>query len=101
MILWGVGMSAQESLLKAVVSGLLPEGKRSTAFGLYDTGFGIAWFLGSALMGVLYTRSLAGLVLFSVTAQLAALPVLWLAERKSSGSAAGREEPKGATPIQN
>lgn len=82
MILWGIGMGAQESLLKAQVSGLLPKGKRSTAFGLYDTGFGIAWFGGSAMMGILYSWSLTALVLFSVFVQLAALPVFWITEKR-------------------
>jgi len=51
------------------------EGGRSTGFGLFDTGFGIAWFLGSTAMGLLDDRSIPGLVAFSVALQLAALPV--------------------------
>src|SRR5207248_306022 len=56
MILWGIGMSAQGSLLNSVIAGVIHASKRSTAFGLFDTGFGIAWFLGSWLMGVLYQK---------------------------------------------
>jgi hypothetical protein len=41
----------------------------------------VAWFLGSALMGFLYTRSILGLVIFSVAIQLAALPVFVIASR--------------------
>src|SRR5207247_3548187 len=51
MIFWGVGMSAQGSLFQAMLTGVIPPHKRSTAFGLFDTGYGIAWFLGSAAMG--------------------------------------------------
>jgi len=80
-ILWGVGIGAQDSLLKAVLAGVIPPEKRSTAFGVFDTGFGIAWFVGSAAMGLLYDRSIAALVGFSIVLQLAALPVLMLAER--------------------
>ena len=43
---------AQDSLLKAVLVGVLPPERRSTAFGVFDTGFGIAWFVGSAVMGL-------------------------------------------------
>lgn len=75
MALWGVGMGAQDSLLKALLSRVAPSERRSTGFGLFDTGFGIAWFLGSGAMGLLYDRSIAGLVTFSVALQLAALPV--------------------------
>src|SRR3989442_5609515 len=54
MALWGVGMSAQNSLLKAILTGFMPLRKRSTGFGLFYTAYGIAWFLGSAAMGFLY-----------------------------------------------
>src|SRR5438477_6637041 len=53
MIFWGIGMSAQGSLFQAVLTGVIPPQKRSTAFGLFDTGYGIAWFIGSAVMGLL------------------------------------------------
>jgi MFS family permease len=82
MILWGVGMSAQGSLFQAMLTGVIPPGKRSTAFGLFDTGYGIAWFLGSAAMGLLYEKSILAVALFSVVLQLAALPVLFVANKK-------------------
>ena len=39
-------MSAQGSPFQAILTGVIPAAKRSTAFGLFDTGYGIAWFLG-------------------------------------------------------
>jgi len=48
---------------------------------LFDTGYGIAWFLGSATMGLLYEKSILALVLFSVVLQLAALPLLFIANK--------------------
>jgi MFS-type transporter involved in bile tolerance (Atg22 family) len=82
MILWGVGLGAQESLLKAMLVHVIPQDKRSTAFGVFDTGFGVAWFLGSALMGILYAKSLPALIIFSVVLQIAALPIFIVAIRK-------------------
>ena len=82
MILWGIGMSAQGSLLQAMLTGTIPAAKRSTAFGFFDTGYGIAWFLGSAAMGLLYEKSILAVVLFSVILQLAALPVLFTANKR-------------------
>lgn len=75
MVLWGMGMGAQDSCLKASLAHVIPQNKRSTAFGTFDTGFGIAWFAGSAIMGLLYGRSIPALVLFSVVLQLLALPL--------------------------
>ena len=57
MILWGIGMGAQNSLLKSVIAPLLRRDIRATGFGLFDTGFGVAWFLGSWVMGILYEKS--------------------------------------------
>jgi MFS family permease len=82
MVLWGIGMSAQGSLLQAMLTGVIPPQKRSTAFGLFDTGYGIAWFVGSAVMGLLYDKSILAVALFSVVLQLAALPVLFIANQK-------------------
>jgi predicted MFS family arabinose efflux permease len=82
MIFWGVGMSAQGSLFQAMLTGVIPPQKRSTAFGLFDTGYGIAWFLGSVLMGLLYDKSILAVVLFSVILQLAAIPILFIANKK-------------------
>jgi len=81
MILWGLGLGAQDSLLKAIISKVAPPQKRGTAFGLFDTFFGVAWFLGSALMGFLYDHSILLLVAFSVVIELAALPVFLFARR--------------------
>ena len=50
--------------------------------------FGVAWFLGSWLMGLLYGRSVMGLVVFSVALQLVALPAFWMAGRRRKGSGA-------------
>jgi predicted MFS family arabinose efflux permease len=82
MVFWGIGMSAQGSLLQAMLTGVIPPQKRSTAFGLFDTGYGIAWFLGSALMGLLYDKSIMSVVMFSVSLQLAAVPVFFIANKK-------------------
>jgi MFS family permease len=81
MIFWGIGMGAQDSLLKAVLSGVIASGKRGTAFGLFDAIYGVAWFAGSATMGLLYDKSVLAVVIFSVMLQLAALPVFIFAKR--------------------
>lgn len=77
MLCWGVGMAAQESVMRAVISGLVPTERRGTAFGTYNACFGMAWFLGSVLLGWLYDRSIAATVTFGVAAQVAALPVFF------------------------
>jgi predicted MFS family arabinose efflux permease len=75
-------MGAQESIMKAAVTGMVPTDKRGSAFGIFNTGYGLAWFCGSALMGILYDRSVNTLVLFSVVIQLFAIPILLLVQRQ-------------------
>ncbi len=88
MILWGIGMGAQGSLLNAILSDLIPANKRGTAFGLFDAGFGIAWFAGSWLMGILYGKSIAAVVIFSVALQLISLPIFLLVKKNRGVSSA-------------
>lgn len=76
MALWGIGMGAQESILRAVVSDITPVDRRATAYGVFNAGYGLAWFIGSSLMGFLYARTIIGMVMFSVAAQLVSLPLL-------------------------
>ena len=73
--LWGVGMGAQESILKAVVTSMVPKASRATGYGVFECSFGAFWFLGSWLMGVLYDVSIPAMIAVSVIAQLAAIPL--------------------------
>lgn len=84
MILWGLGLGAQDSMLKAIITPVISVAKRSTGFGVFDTAFGVAWFLGSVTMGLLYDTSLIALIIFSVILQLVALPVFVWAKKTSS-----------------
>jgi len=85
MIFWGIGMGAQNSMLKAMLASVISATKRSTGFGLFYTVFGVGWFGGSALMGFLYERSLMTLIIFSIVSQLAALPILFWGNAQKLG----------------
>jgi len=82
MALWGVGMGAQESIMRAVIAGMIPAQRRAAAYGIFNAGFGLFWFLGSAFMGVLYDISIPFLTLFSVLTQLGSIPLLLLIKKE-------------------
>jgi MFS family permease len=82
VVLWGIGMAAQESVMRAAIASMVPADKRGSAYGVFNTGFGVAWFLGSAAMGKLYDTSVLALIIFSVVLQLASVP-FFLAVRRS------------------
>ncbi|HQI93562.1 MAG TPA: MFS transporter [Fervidobacterium sp.] len=75
-ILWGVGMGAQESILKAAIGKLVDKKVRATAYGFFNAIFGIAWFAGSALIGLLYSINLVALMTVSVISELCAFIIL-------------------------
>lgn len=78
LVLWGIGMGTQESIMRAAVGGMVSPTRRGSAYGIFNAGYGLCWFAGSVLLGVLYDQSIAALVAFSVLIQLAAVPVLLL-----------------------
>lgn len=80
--LWGLGMGVHESIIPAAVAPMVPTQRRAYAFGLFTTGYGVAWFLGSVVIGVLYDRSLPATIAFCVIAELLAVPVfIWVGRR--------------------
>ncbi len=83
MILWGLGYAVEDTLLAAIVAGMLPEGRRNLAFGLFYTGYGVGWLVGSIATGLLYERSIPLLIAFSIAVQLASLPIFFLASKTS------------------
>ncbi|TYO67768.1 MFS transporter [Bradyrhizobium hipponense] len=86
MVFWGIGYAIQDTLFKAVVASVLPEGERNLAFGLFYAGYGVGWLIGSVATGLLYDHSRVGLVAFAVLAQLLSLPLFVLAKRQESSA---------------
>jgi len=81
MVLWGIGMGAQESVMRAAVADLVASNRRASAYGIFQTGYGLCWFLGSVLMGLLYDHFLVYLIIFSVVSQILAIPIILVVAR--------------------
>jgi MFS-type transporter involved in bile tolerance (Atg22 family) len=69
---WGTGLGAQDAALRSGIAQVVSTNQRGSAFGAFNAIYGVAWFLGSAAMGLLYDRSLVALVVLGVLAQLSA-----------------------------
>jgi len=57
LALWAITRAATESIGKALIAAIVPRGQRGRAYGLYYLVWGIAWWVGSLLLGVLYDRN--------------------------------------------
>jgi MFS family permease len=82
--LWGLGMGVQESIIPAAVATIVPADRRPSAYGLFTGAYGISWFLGSAIMGILYDHSIAAVIALCVIVELAAIPLLFKLRRNTT-----------------
>lgn len=82
MAMWGAGMGAQQATLRAEVANMIPADRRGSAYGVFNTVYGVLWFAGSAAAGALYGVSAAAVVAFAVVTQMAAIPLLLVARRR-------------------
>jgi MFS family permease len=73
--LWGLGMGVHESIIPAAVATMVPHQRRPSAYGIFTAGYGVSWFVGSVIIGRLYDVSVFALIVFSVLAQLVAIPI--------------------------
>ncbi|MGH6845418.1 MAG: MFS transporter, partial [Methylocella sp.] len=90
MVLWGIGMGAQASVMRAAIAPLAPAAQRGTAYGIFNAAYGLAWFAGSTLLGVLYDWSMPALAAVSVLLQGAAVALLWRVSWSPPGRPATR-----------
>ena len=81
VLCWGTGLGVQDATLRAGIAQVVSMNKRGTAFGTFNGVYGVAWFLGSAIMGVLYGFSIIAVVAFGVAAQLVAAAMFFRLRR--------------------
>ncbi len=73
ILLIGTILGVHETIMKASVADITPIGKRGFLYGFYNTVYGLAWFLGSAIVGFLYSRSLEMIGVFVLVTQILGL----------------------------
>ena len=85
-LLWGVSLGVHDAIMNAAVARMVPERSRARAYGVFTAVYGIAWFAGSAVLGLLYDFSGVALTGVAVIAELAAFIPLLMAIRAVSSS---------------
>ena len=73
MVFWGLGLGVQGSVMKAYISKIVDRDQRAFAFGIFNSVYGISWFLGSVLMGYLYKVDIFYMVFISFMSQILGL----------------------------
>jgi predicted MFS family arabinose efflux permease len=90
MALWGVVMGIQETVMRAAIADLTPIERRGFAYGIFNTAYGAGWFLGGALMGLLYELSINYIILFVVVMELVSIPLFLLVRSAAQPSTGAR-----------
>lgn len=80
--IWAIGLGAQESLMRAIVGNMVPSNKRGSAYGVFNLCFGVSWFIGSVLIGMIYDHSIPWVIAFIMLLQFAAIPLLIVVMKK-------------------
>jgi len=83
---WGIGFGVHESVIAAVVATMVGQTRRASAYGIFTAGFGVFWFLGSALLGLLYDVSIPALVIVASALELAAMPFFYVVAGREKAS---------------
>ncbi|MGH8213685.1 MAG: hypothetical protein ACREPP_10715, partial [Rhodanobacteraceae bacterium] len=68
---------AHDSLFRAAVAQRIPHDKRATVMGVFNAIYGLSWFAGSAVLGVLYDVKPLYAVIAALALQWIACPLLY------------------------
>ncbi|MDD2752941.1 MAG: MFS transporter [Candidatus Omnitrophica bacterium] len=82
-IIWGIVMGAHETVMKSAIADLTPLKKRGTGYGIFNTAYGLAIFIGSAFTGLLYDYSIPMVILISIFVEIAAIPVFFILKKEA------------------
>jgi len=82
--LWGAVMGIHETIMRAAIADLVPMERRGSAYGIFNTLYGLSLFVGSAAMGFLYDFSVIYIFAFAVIMEVLSIPVLFLIRKPSS-----------------
>lgn len=72
-VIWSVVVGIHESTLRAAVADMVPRARLGAAYGIFAAAYGLAWLVGSTVIGTLYDCSVADTVYFSIATQVVAL----------------------------
>ena len=58
-----VSMGTHETIMRSAIADITPFDKRGTGYGVFNTGYGLALFLGATITGYLYDKNLNSVIL--------------------------------------
>ncbi len=84
LVLWGMSLGLQESIMRSWVAKNIPLTSRGRAYGMLHFTLGVSSLLGATLMGYLYSLGVAYLVVYSLSSQILSALFFFEASRRHS-----------------
>jgi len=81
-IIWGLVMGCHETVMRSAIADLTPLSRRGTGYGIFNSAYGLAIFLGSALMGLFYENFLPAVIIGSIVIQILAIMVFFILKKE-------------------
>ncbi|MFZ5808733.1 MAG: MFS transporter [Chloroflexota bacterium] len=82
VILWGLVMAIHETTMRAAIADIAQIEKRGTGYGVFNTLYGGAWFVGGSLMGWMYQSAFWALPVLVVVMEALAVWVFIILRRQ-------------------
>ncbi|MFN3309703.1 MAG: MFS transporter, partial [Anaerolineales bacterium] len=82
LLLWGTVMAIHETTMRAAVADIAQINKRATGYGIFNTIYGAAWFIGGSLLGWLYQSAMSLLLWVVLILEVFAVVLFWLLSRR-------------------
>lgn len=70
--IWAIGMGSQEYLMNFMIARVVSKADRGVWFNRFRIVFGMSWFLGSSILGILYDQKLILFAYFALATQIVA-----------------------------
>ena len=83
VIIWGVVMGCHETVMKSAIADLTPLKKRGTGYGIFNAAYGLAIFIGSALSGLLYEKSILTIIGISIVMEIIAIATFFVLKKEA------------------
>ena len=77
-------MGVHETIMRSAIADITSLNKRGTGYGIFNTTYGLAVFLGSVLLGFLYDRSIAFVITAVIFVECLALAAFFYLKQETS-----------------
>jgi len=81
-IIWGMVMGFHETIMRSAIADITPLKKRGTGYGIFNTAYGLAIFIGSAITGLLYENSIQAVIIISIAAEAVAVAIFFILKKE-------------------